>query len=58
MDQYYREDTLERLFQVLGRRRKNNPILVGESGVGKTAVAEGLAKCIAEGKGSELEVIR
>ena len=49
-----REDTLERLFQVLGRRRKNNPILVGESGVGKTAVAEGLAKCIAEGKGPEL----
>jgi len=43
-----REDTTERLFQILGRRRKNNPILVGESGVGKTAIAEGLAKAISE----------
>tara|TARA_B100000886_G_scaffold223013_1_gene155159 strand:+ start:54 stop:2276 length:2223 start_codon:yes stop_codon:yes gene_type:complete len=49
-----RTDTLERLFQVLGRRRKNNPILVGESGVGKTAIAEGLAKKIADGKAPEI----
>ncbi len=45
-----REDTTERLFQILGRRRKNNPVLVGESGVGKTAIAEGLAKAISENK--------
>ncbi|MCA6220220.1 ATP-dependent Clp protease ATP-binding subunit ClpA [Photorhabdus antumapuensis] len=38
-----REDELERTIQVLCRRRKNNPLLVGESGVGKTAIAEGLA---------------
>ena len=41
---------LERTVQVLARRRKNNPILVGDPGVGKTALAEGLALCIAEGK--------
>ena len=45
-----REDTTERLFQILGRRRKNNPVLVGESGVGKTAIAEGLAKAISENR--------
>ena len=49
-----RTETLARLFQVLGRRRKNNPILVGESGVGKTAIAEGLAKAIADGKAPEI----
>ena len=49
-----RTDTLARLFQVLGRRRKNNPILVGESGVGKTAIAEGLAKAISDGKAPEI----
>ncbi|MDR8434355.1 ATP-dependent Clp protease ATP-binding subunit ClpA, partial [Acinetobacter baumannii] len=38
-----REKELERAIQVLCRRRKNNPLLVGESGVGKTAIAEGLA---------------
>ena len=38
-----REDEIERLIQVLCRRRKNNPLLVGEAGVGKTALAEGLA---------------
>ena len=44
-----REEELIRVVQVLSRRRKNNPLLVGESGVGKTAVAEGLAKLIVEG---------
>ena len=41
---------LERLVQVLCRRRKNNPLLVGEAGVGKTAIAEGLAKRIVDGE--------
>ncbi|MCF6806961.1 ATP-dependent Clp protease ATP-binding subunit ClpA [Thiotrichales bacterium 19S9-12] len=44
-----RSDELERVVQVLCRRRKNNPLLVGEAGVGKTAIAEGLAKKIVEG---------
>ncbi|MBN1379385.1 MAG: ATP-dependent Clp protease ATP-binding subunit ClpA [Gammaproteobacteria bacterium] len=44
-----RELELERTIQVLCRRRKNNPLLVGEAGVGKTAIAEGLAKHIVEG---------
>jgi len=44
-----REEEVTRVIQVLSRRRKNNPLLVGESGVGKTAVAEGLAKLIVEG---------
>mgnify|MGYP000243958470 FL=1 len=43
-----RELEVERTIQVLCRRRKNNPLLVGESGVGKTAIAEGLAKRIVE----------
>ena len=43
-----REDELERVIQILCRRRKNNPLLVGESGVGKTAIAEGLAKRIVD----------
>jgi len=43
-----RDDEIERLIQVLMRRRKNNPCLIGESGVGKTAVVEGLALKIAE----------
>ncbi len=43
-----REYEVERTIQVLCRRRKNNPLLVGESGVGKTAIAEGLAKRIVE----------
>jgi ATP-dependent Clp protease ATP-binding subunit ClpA len=41
---------LERLVQVLSRRRKNNPLLVGDAGVGKTAIAEGLAYQIEQGK--------
>jgi ATP-dependent Clp protease ATP-binding subunit ClpA len=43
-----REPELERVIQILCRRRKNNPLLVGESGVGKTAIAEGLAKRIVD----------
>ena len=43
-----REKELERTVQVLCRRRKNNPLLVGEAGVGKTAIAEGLAKKIVD----------
>lgn len=45
-----REDEIERTIQVLCRRRKNNPLLVGEAGVGKTAIAEGLARMIIEKK--------
>ena len=45
-----RNAEIERTIQTLCRRRKNNPILVGEAGVGKTAIAEGLAKAIVEGK--------
>ena len=43
-----REPELERVIQTLCRRRKNNPLLVGEAGVGKTAIAEGLARRITE----------
>jgi ATP-dependent Clp protease ATP-binding subunit ClpA len=45
-----REKELERVIQTLCRRRKNNPLLVGEAGVGKTAIAEGLAQRIIEGR--------
>ncbi len=45
-----REEEVERTIQVLCRRRKNNPLYVGEAGVGKTALAEGLAKRIVEGQ--------
>ncbi|MDA9793153.1 ATP-dependent Clp protease ATP-binding subunit ClpA [Bacteriovoracaceae bacterium] len=41
-----RKDEITRIIQILSRRRKNNPILVGDSGVGKTAIAEGLAQAI------------
>ncbi len=45
-----REEEIERVIQILLRRRKNNPVLVGEPGVGKTAIAEGLAQRIASGE--------
>nr|QJH88417.1 ClpC [Pterocladiophila hemisphaerica] len=43
-----RQEEIERVIQILGRRTKNNPILIGEPGVGKTAIAEGLAQKIKE----------
>src|ERR671935_942363 len=44
-----REDEIRRVIQVLSRRTKNNPVLIGEAGVGKTAIVEGLAQRIAQG---------
>ena len=44
-----REEEIQRVIQILSRRTKNNPCLIGEPGVGKTAIAEGLAARIVEG---------
>lgn len=49
-----REKEIEHVIQILCRRRKNNPLLVGEAGVGKTAIAEGIAKMIVDGQTPEV----
>ena len=53
-----RESEIERVIQILCRRTKNNPVLLGEAGVGKTAIAEGLAQCIIAGDVPDLLINR
>jgi len=53
-----RENEIERTMQVLGRRTKNNPVLLGEAGVGKTAIVEGFAQQVVEGNVPELLIDR
>src|SRR6266545_580751 len=49
LERYGRDEEIRRVIQVLSRRTKNNPVLIGEPGVGKTAIVEGLARRIVEG---------